>query len=103
MSVVCIVLTQRMYPKVMSAIRNLAGGGMMMLPSGVEGIADEELARFIEKAQHSPSVPLMDGVKFFKLAWDAVGAAFASRHTQYEMFYAGALFVRENHTFNAFD
>ena len=32
-------------------------------------------------------------VKFFKLAWDAVGSEFASRHTQYEMFYAGASFV----------
>ena len=32
-------------------------------------------------------------MKFYKLAWDAVGSEFGSRHTQYEMFYAGATFV----------
>ena len=29
-------------------------------------------------------------VEFLKLAWDAIGSEFGSRHTQYEMFYAGA-------------
>ena len=28
-------------------------------------------------------------VKLLKLLWDAVGSEFASRHLQYEMFYAG--------------
>ncbi len=42
-------------------------------------------------------------VKFFKLAWDAVGSEFASRHTQYEMFYAGATFVTKGHSFRTFD
>jgi 4-hydroxyphenylacetate 3-monooxygenase len=28
-------------------------------------------------------------VKLFKLAWDALGSEFASRHLQYEMFYSG--------------
>ena len=42
-------------------------------------------------------------VKFFKLAWDAIGSEFASRHVQYEMFYAGAMFVLKNHAFHAYD
>jgi len=42
-------------------------------------------------------------VKFFKLAWDAVGSEFASRHTQYEMFYAGAGFVTKGHSFRTYD
>ena len=42
-------------------------------------------------------------MKFFRLAWDAVGSEFASRHTQYEMFYAGATFVTKNHSFRTFD
>ena len=37
-------------------------------------------------------------MKFFKLAWDAVGSEFASRHVQYEMFYAGASFVTRGHS-----
>ena len=42
-------------------------------------------------------------MKFFKLAWDALGSEFASRHTQYEMFYAGASFVTKNHSFRTYD
>jgi 4-hydroxyphenylacetate 3-monooxygenase len=42
-------------------------------------------------------------VKFFKLAWDAIGSEFASRHTQYEMFYAGAEFVVKGHSYRSYD
>ena len=38
-----------------------------------------------------------------KLAWDAVGSEFAGRHTQYEMFYAGAQFVTRGHSFRTYD
>ena len=97
------VITQRMYPKLIEAIRNLAGGAMIMLPSGIEDFADPEIAKYIDKTQKSPLVSPKDRVKFFKLAWDAVGSEFASRHMQYEMFYAGAMFVLKNHAFHAYD
>ena len=42
-------------------------------------------------------------MKFFKLAWDAVGSEFASRHVQYEMFYAGAAFVTKGHSYRTYD
>ena len=45
----------------------------------------------------------MGRVKFLKLAWDAIGSEFASRHTQYEMFYAGAQFVTRSHMFRTFN
>ena len=45
----------------------------------------------------------VDRVKFLKLAWDAVGSEFASRHVQYEMFYAGAQFVTCTHSFRTYD
>ena len=38
-----------------------------------------------------------------KAAWDAIGSEFGSRHTQYEMFYAGANFVTTGHSFRTFD
>ena len=44
-----------------------------------------------------------DRVRFLKLAWDAVGSEFGSRHTQYEMFYAGAPFVTCGHSFRTYD
>ena len=37
-----------------------------------------------------------------KLAWDALGSEFASRHVQYEMFYAGAQFVTRGHMYRTY-
>ena len=44
-----------------------------------------------------------DSTALIKAAWDAVGSEFGSRHTQYEMFYAGARFVTCGHSFRTFD
>jgi 4-hydroxyphenylacetate 3-monooxygenase len=97
------VLTQHNYNAFVGQLRDLAGGGMIMLPSGLEDFANPELRRLIGKTQASPSTDAEGRVKFFKLAWDAVGSEFASRHTQYEMFYAGATFVTKNHAFRTYD
>jgi 4-hydroxyphenylacetate 3-monooxygenase len=97
------VLTQQLYPKFVTTLRDLAGGGMIMLPSSVRDFANPELAGLIGKTQQSPIAGSKERVKFYKLAWDAVGSEFASRHTQYEMFYAGATFVTKNHSFRTYD
>jgi 4-hydroxyphenylacetate 3-monooxygenase len=76
---------------------------MIMLPSSIEDFASTELRALIGKTQESPASSSEDRVKFFKLAWDAVGSEFASRHIQYEMFYAGATFVTKGHSFRTFD
>ncbi len=97
------VLTQQLYPKVLNTLRELAGGGMIMLPSSVADFANPEIAALIEKTQQSPAASAHDRVKFYKLAWDAVGSEFGSRHHQYEMFYAGATFVTKGHSFRTYD
>ncbi|GLR60460.1 4-hydroxyphenylacetate 3-hydroxylase family protein [Rhizobium indigoferae] len=97
------VLTQKLYPEVISSLRELAGGGLIMLPSSVEDFADPQLKALIEKTQQSPSASAEGRVKLFKLAWDAIGSEFASRHTQYEMFYAGANFVTRTHSYRTCD
>lgn len=97
------VLTQQMYPKILNSLRELAGGGMIMLPSSVADFANPEIAAMIEKTQQSPAANSHDRVKFYKLAWDAVGSEFGSRHHQYEMFYAGATFVTKGHSFRTYD
>ena len=96
-------LTQQLYPKVVNTLRDLAGGGVIMLPSSVNDFANPEIAGLIEKTQQSPAANANDKVKFYKLAWDAVGSEFGSRHTQYEMFYAGATFVTKGHSFRTYD
>src|SRR3546814_13335919 len=85
------VLTQQLYAKVITSLRDLAGGGLIMLPSSTQDFENPEIARIIRKTQQSPVASSEERVKFFKLAWDAIGSEFASRHTQYEMFYAGEL------------
>lgn len=97
------VVTQQLYPRMMTTLRDLAGGGMIMLPSSVADFANPALRAMIDKTQKSPASDSEGRVKFFKLAWDAVGSEFASRHTQYEMFYAGATFVTKGHSFRTFD
>ncbi|MBX9741800.1 MAG: 4-hydroxyphenylacetate 3-monooxygenase [Beijerinckiaceae bacterium] len=96
-------LAQQLYGKVINTLRDLAGGGMIMLPSSIHDFENPEIARLIGKTQQSPAGNAEERVKFFKLAWDAVGSEFASRHTQYEMFYAGASFVVKNHSFRTYD
>ncbi len=97
------VLTQQLYAKVINTLRELAGGGMIMLPSSVKDFENPELTALIGKTQQSPAANAVDKVKFYKLAWDAVGSEFASRHSQYEMFFAGATFVTKGHAFRTYD
>ena len=96
-------MAQQTYSKVINTLRDLAGGGMIMLPSSVHDYENPQIASLIRKTQQSPVASADERVKFFKLAWDAVGSEFASRHTQYEMFYAGASFVVKNHSARTYD
>ena len=97
------VLTQQLYPKFVTTLRDLAGGGMIMQPSSYRDFENPETADYIELTQQSPVADAYDKVKFYKLAWDAVGSEFASRHLQYEMFYAGATFVTKAHSYRTYD
>jgi 4-hydroxyphenylacetate 3-monooxygenase len=96
------VLTQELYPEIVKTIRALAGGALIMLPSAAD-LASPELRPIIEKTQRSPATEPLARVKFLKAAWDAIGSEFGSRHTQYEMFYAGAAFVTCGHSFRTYD
>ena len=97
------VVTQALYPDVIKAIRELAGGALIMLPSSAEDMFNPELAGIISKTQISGAFDPEGKVKLLKAAWDAVGSEFGSRHTQYEMFYAGAQFVTAGHSFRTYD
>ena len=96
------VLSQEMYPEVIASLRSLAGGGMIMLPSSAADFSDPEFRAIIDKTQRSSLATPTERVKFFKLAWDAVGSEFGSRHLQYEMFYSGASFVTRGHAFRLY-
>jgi 4-hydroxyphenylacetate 3-monooxygenase len=97
------VVTQDLYPRLINLIRDLAGGSLIMLPSSFRDWTNPELAPILHNTQRSPNFNSHDKVKLLKAAWDAIGSEFASRHTQYEMFYAGARFVATGHSYRTFD
>jgi 4-hydroxyphenylacetate 3-monooxygenase len=97
------VLTQDLYPRVVNTLRELAGGALIMLPSSIHDFQNPELERIIGLTQRSAKMRPQEKVKFLKAAWDAIGSEFGSRHTQYEMFYAGARFVTTGHSYRTFD
>ena len=97
------VMTQDLYPRLINTIRDLAGGALIMLPSSVRGLRQSGAARDHRQDAALRAMEPEDKVKFLKAAWDAIGSEFGSRHTQYEMFYAGARFVTAGHSFRTFD
>lgn len=86
-------LQSETYPRAISILRDLVGGGVLQLPSGVADLLSETTRHDIERYVQSPGTVSEERVKLFKLAWDIIGSEFAGRHQQYEMFYAGAPFV----------
>ena len=97
------VVTQDLYPRLINLIRDLAGGSLIMLPSSFRDWANPDIAPILRRVQRSPNFNSEDKVKLLKAAWDAIGSEFGSRHTQYEMFYAGARFVTAGHSYRTFD
>jgi 4-hydroxyphenylacetate 3-monooxygenase len=97
------VLTQDLYPQVMTTLRDLAGGALIMLPSSDRDWDNPEMAPIIERTQRSATMSPREKVAVLKAAWDAIGSEFGSRHTQYEMFYAGARFVTACHSYRTYD
>lgn len=86
-------LQAELYPRVLAILRELAGGGVLQLPSSSADLINPATRVDLNRYIQSPGVPAEDRVKLFKLVWDAIGSEFAGRHHQYEMFYAGAPFV----------
>jgi len=50
------VLTQQLYPKVIQTLRELAGGSMIMLPSGIQDLIEPEVADYSLRVQRSPTL-----------------------------------------------
>ncbi len=86
-------LQSETYPRAIQILRDLVGGGVLQLPSGVADLVSDVTRGDIERYITSPGVDAVERIKLFRLAWDIIGSEFAGRHQQYELFYAGAPFV----------
>src|SRR5215470_11346368 len=71
-------------------VRELAGGGLLQVPSSYKDYLNPEIAADLDRYVCSPGLKSVERTKLYKLAWDLVGSEFAGRHQQYELFYAGA-------------
>lgn len=96
-------LQSQIYPKLLNMVRELCGGGLIQLPSSIEDFENPVIAADLHRFVQSPEMESLDRVRLMKLAWDLVGSEFASRHHQYEMFYAGAPFLVKARMFQNFD
>ena len=88
-----IVLQSEVFPRILSSLREICGGGVIQLPSSDDDFANPETRADIERYIQSPDYPAEERVKLMKMAWDLIGSEFAGRQEQYEMFYAGPPFV----------
>jgi 4-hydroxyphenylacetate 3-monooxygenase len=97
------IYQQAMYPALLNQIRGLLGGSLIQLPATVDELRAPVSAADVERYVRWPHAGAGMRVKLLKLLWDAVGSEFASRHLQYEMFYAGepaAIHLREFRNFD---
>lgn len=92
-------LQAQLYPRLVHLVRELAGGGLIQLPSSVHEFSNPDTVDDVRRYVQSPGVPAEERVKLFKLAWDMVGSEFGGRHYQYEMFYAGAPFLAKAYAY----
>jgi 4-hydroxyphenylacetate 3-monooxygenase len=86
-------LQAELYPRVLHVLRELSGAGVIGTPSSYRDLLSEQTEPYMSRYLAESRDDLERRTKLFKLVWDAVGSEFASRHHQYEMFYAGAPFV----------
>jgi len=71
------------------AVRDLCGGSVIQLPSSVASFSDPVTAADLTRYTRWPDASSEERIQLLKLIWDLIGSEFASRHLQYEMFYAG--------------
>jgi 4-hydroxyphenylacetate 3-monooxygenase len=84
------------------ALRELAGGGFIAVPSA-ESFTAPETAADVERYYRSAALPARDRVRLLKVMWDLVGTEFAGRQLQYEMFFSSAQHIVDRQVYRAYD
>jgi 4-hydroxyphenylacetate 3-monooxygenase len=86
-----------LYPRALHLLRLLTTSGVIQLPDSYLGMLSPETSADVERYVRSNGGDSAEHIKLYRLAWDLIGSEFASRHHQYEMFYAGAPSVGKAH------
>lgn len=82
--------TMEYYPEFIDHCRQLIGSHYFQLPADSGFLDNPVTSDIYMKFSLSDNIAeSMQRYKLMRLAWDLIGSEFASRHTQYEMFYNG--------------
>jgi 4-hydroxyphenylacetate 3-monooxygenase len=95
-------LQRRWIVEFMRALRELAGGGFIAMPSDQEFEAPET-ADDVGRYFRSATLTARQRVALLKAMWDLVGSEFAGRQLQFEMFSAAAQHIADRQVFRAYD
>jgi 4-hydroxyphenylacetate 3-monooxygenase len=82
--------TTRNYPNFITTVRGLLGSHPFQLPADISVFDNAVTADLYSRFTLEDKETARERYKLMRLAWDLIGTEFASRHTQYEMFYGGA-------------
>lgn len=85
--------TMEYYPEFVQTMRELLGSHFFQQPADISAFTNPVTAEIYATFAMGTSAQAIERFKLMRLAWDLVGSEFASRHTQYEMFYNGAKHV----------
>lgn len=81
--------TMEQYPRLIQIMRELLASHPFQQPADVSVFDNPDTAQIYSKFAMAEPSEAIERYKLMRLAWDLFGSEFASRHTQYEMFYAG--------------
>jgi 4-hydroxyphenylacetate 3-monooxygenase len=96
-------LQSSLYPEMVLTAREMMGGSLIQLPSSARDLLSPETAPDVERYVRWPKASAEERVKLIKLLWDLTGSEFASRHVQYEIFYAGQPAVVQAKSYRWYD
>jgi 4-hydroxyphenylacetate 3-monooxygenase len=96
----------KIYPRVVEIIQQLGASGLASIPT--ESDFSSDIRSDLDQYLHCATLPAMNRVKLYRLAWDFCMSAFGSRQTLYERFFFGdpirlqsnlfKSYTREEHT-----
>ncbi len=87
------------YHLVAETVREMLGAGPFQMPADSSFLNDPSLREKFSHYWAGTKGTAEERLKFMKLAWDYLGSELASRHGQYERFYAGPQFVHAFYNF----
>jgi 4-hydroxyphenylacetate 3-monooxygenase len=90
------------YQNFINSVRELLGSHPFQQPADVSVFDNPRTSELYSRFVMDEPEQAVERYKLMRLAWDLVGTEYASRHSQYELFYNGAQFVNRMRVWHFF-